>query len=189
MFSLNSNKKRGLSLPILASLIILIFTMIVIFGISGNIYDLVRENSKERECLTLINNIDRIAVAGNSNELRRRYEEACIISQMNLRNENQFRNEVLRCNSRAQRMINQERFIENSFETCGICSEIKSSFNLNIEVFEIIKNQEERDKIRDSTLRTKIESEEQILQFRIIQDKILFEIVENQEDVCSGFLN
>ena len=181
--------KKGISTSILISLIILVVIIVIASTASGGIYETVTTTSKERECLLHINNIDRLILTTSSNEIRKRFEQSCLIHEVTLRNEETLKNEILRCNSRAQRLISQSRFIESNPNICVICSEISSSFNINIVPKDIIENEEYKSRVKDNIIEVNSESTKQNLQFKIIEDKIMFEIVPDGENSCSNILN
>ena len=181
--------KKGIS-SLLIVLIIIIFILLLTLFFQRSITESFVNSSNERQCLTLINNIDSIIRGGNLQSLRTNFNEYCITHETKINNQQQFIQEIIKCNNRAQRMLNQRRFLEENPQICIPCSLIQSSSYINIQITEIFRNQENSNNIENQIFELRNLNEEQILQFKINNNnKIVFEIKESSNNECINFLN
>ncbi|MFT4244180.1 MAG: hypothetical protein ACMXYB_01850 [Candidatus Woesearchaeota archaeon] len=181
--------KKGEIYWIVVFIIIIVIFILVSFTQRG-VFDSFTSASDERQCLTLINNIDSIIKNGNLELLRARFNQYCKLREVKINNQQQFVEEIKICNSRAQNIIQQRNFIEENPNICVPCSSIKSSEVISIQLSTIFNNQIEKNSIINEILELNQSNAKQVLQFKIISNnKIVFEIVNSTQSQCITFLN
>ncbi|MCH8519557.1 MAG: hypothetical protein LAT82_02275 [Nanoarchaeota archaeon] len=189
MFSKLFNSNRALIVIYLIYLILAGIILILSIWTLSLLNSSTHDFTNEQTCLRTIDNIENVMRSGNIEYLSSLYNEHCKVDEVRIRNEESFKNEIIKCNNRAQRMTLQKDFISNFPNLCIQCSDLRIETNSIIH-FNQIQQLREFNNIETEFLEITIEDDNKnSLIFRIIDNKVQFNILSSQERGCQNFLN
>lgn len=187
----NSNKS-SLSLTTITGIVILGITLLVIFLSTEVLSQTSSDVTNNAQCLNLLSNLDKYSSLADSSRVKSLFDKSCAPLNATVENKKRLISELKKCNSKAQRLIEQDSFLSKNPNICIPCSQLSSQKDFTIYTNEL-ENELKKDKfskIRQKKLNIKSRNEKNILLFRIEDEKIDF-IIEEEIEIgyCNNVLN
>lgn len=187
-----NSKGSGLSISMVTGIVILGITLVIILLSTEVLSQTSSDATNNAQCLNLLSNLDKYSSTGDISRIKALFDKSCAPLNVTITNEERFISELEKCNSKAQRLIEQDRFLSRNPNICIPCSGLSNQrdFTINTNELESGLEKDKFSKIEQKELSINSNNGQNILLFKIENEKIEF-IVTNgiNTDNCNNFLN
>lgn len=179
--------KGSMPISMVVALVLLGVVILFIFLFSGELSDRTNILTDDNQCLHLLSNLDFYTKNGGLSRVKSLYDKSCLPKNVTITDERRFISELKTCNSKAQRVFNQEEFVSRTSNICIPCNNLVSAIDISINSDVL---DDDFSNIELTELRVGSKDETSILLFRISDGKIEFIIVNDKFDTqCDFFFN
>lgn len=192
MILTQNSRGSGFSMSLVVGVLILGIVLLIILFSSEVLSQTSSDMTNNAQCLTLLSNLDRYSSTGDISRIKALFDRSCAPLNVTITNEEKFISELGKCNSKAQRLIEQERFLSRNPNICIPCSELSSQrdFTINTNKLESDLEQDKFSKIEQKELSINSENKQNTLSFRITNKNIEFILTNGiSMSSCNNFLN
>lgn len=182
----STSKKSNISLTTVIRSIILGITLIIVIISSNIILQTSSKTTQETQCLEVLSNLDAFfSTQGTNSRVKALFEETCLPENKTISNTKELKEELSKCNQKAQRIASQREFLSQNPSMCIECSYIKTNTKMSVSTSSLENN------------KFQIISNEIILEDNMDEHKPLYFSIEDNEirlgvdpsNSCKSFFN